>query len=102
MFGTHAHYCEYTELLFCTDCFGSATRPIPWRVVHELDPKPRYVMQRCNRLFRGRFHNYVEDRFCVLVMMVLACMDRGIWAPSGAAQGYPSSQEVSEHVAHCV
>lgn len=43
MFGTHANFCQYTELLFCTECFGKETRPIPWRLVHSLDGKPRRV-----------------------------------------------------------
>lgn len=34
----HAHYCNFTELLFCRDCFLPAqSRAIPWRVVHLLD-----------------------------------------------------------------
>lgn len=50
MFGVKATYCWYTELLFCPDCFnapaGSANggkaelRPLPWRIVHELDDTP--------------------------------------------------------------
>ena len=43
MFGTKAHYCHYTELLYCTECFGAETRAIPWRVVQSLDMKPRPV-----------------------------------------------------------
>jgi hypothetical protein len=40
MFGLKANYCNYTELLFCSNCFGSQQRAIPWRVVHNLDVKP--------------------------------------------------------------
>ena len=41
MFGVKAMYCEYTELMFCEQCFGMEARQIPWRVVHMLDTKPR-------------------------------------------------------------
>ena len=41
MFGVKAHYCAYTELLFCTECFGNESRQLPWRVVQSLDTTPR-------------------------------------------------------------
>ena len=41
MFGVKANFCWYTELLFCTECFGEEERPLPWRVVQSLDTTPR-------------------------------------------------------------
>lgn len=35
--GEKAHYCFYTELLFCYRCFGHNLRRVPWRIVHSLD-----------------------------------------------------------------
>jgi hypothetical protein len=51
MFGTKALFCAYTELLFCGECMsedGSAggapcARPLPWRLVHDLDDAPAPV-----------------------------------------------------------
>lgn len=43
MFGTKAHYCNYLELLFCPSCFGRERRPLPWRLIHELDDSPKRV-----------------------------------------------------------
>ena len=41
--GLPAHFCNYTELLFCERCMAPEPRPIPWRIVHELDDEPRPV-----------------------------------------------------------
>lgn len=45
MFGVKATYCWYTELLFCPNCMSgkdgkSFLRPLPWRIVQELDDTP--------------------------------------------------------------
>ncbi len=41
-----AHYCEYTELMFCSSCFGKERRILPWRAVHLLD----FEARRCVRV----------------------------------------------------
>lgn len=38
-----ANFCWYTELLYCRDCMDPSPRVIPWRILHELDDKPRPV-----------------------------------------------------------
>lgn len=38
-----AVYCHYTELLYCRGCMAAEPRPIPWRLLHELDDTPRPV-----------------------------------------------------------
>ena len=32
-----AHYCWYTELLYCGPCMAKEPRSLPWRVLHDLD-----------------------------------------------------------------
>jgi hypothetical protein len=41
--GTKANFCNYTELLFCDRCMAPEPRPIPWRVVQDLDDTPHRV-----------------------------------------------------------
>ena len=79
MFGVKAHYCAYTELLFCTECFGNESRQLPWRVVQSLDTTPR---------------RYVEARSWRFAYALAANMCMNVCSPSGCLPSLPSSWTV--------
>eukprot|EP00466_Bigelowiella_natans_P006710 jgi/Bigna1/129837/aug1.10_g4545 len=35
--------CRYTGALYCDNCHQNKKRPMPWRLVHDLNPRPSFV-----------------------------------------------------------